>query len=329
MPVPILFSAQTGKPYDSKAQLLLDPLQNDASEPDPPGPGGEPPTSDYPHHGDMSDPTSGCAVDGIPTLCTTISVLLGLGGGFVKSVSAGLNGPMVATNYSWKYNPSIGGGDACKNGKCPDVVVVKDPGGYFAIAGYTVISSGLLPQKSAMTSDQVTAIRDSIGGMLTDACANFIDKLISAQTGKPYDSKTQLLTDFDKVTSGKGGLFWGGNQPGSGGDAPGSIATGNASIQIDRSKYFADSHTPSTAATAALSVRNAASTTLHELIHAVTGMGDVGLSRQVRKLGIPVVAFGYPGNIMPYPTDTDPTDTNNSKLSYSKYWGGALNNVCH
>jgi hypothetical protein len=30
------------------------------------------------------------------------------------------------------------------------------------------------PQKSAMTSDQVTAIRDSIGGMLTDACANFI-----------------------------------------------------------------------------------------------------------------------------------------------------------
>ena len=72
-----------------------------------------------------------------------------------------------------------------------------------------------LPQNpTRMTTDQPGAIRGSIGGMLTDACANFINKLISAQTGKAYDSKTQLLTDFDKVTSGKGGLFWGGNRGG-------------------------------------------------------------------------------------------------------------------
>jgi 1,6-anhydro-N-acetylmuramate kinase len=53
-----------------------------------------------------------------------------------------------------------------------------------------------------MTSDQIGAIRSTIGGFLTDPCAKFIDRLISAQTGKPYDSKTQLLTDFNKVKDG-------------------------------------------------------------------------------------------------------------------------------
>lgn len=70
----------------------LDPLRNDAGNGDfdlPEPGGGEPPAADYPRHGDMSDPNSGCTVDGIPMPCTTISFLLNGHGGFVKSVNRG------------------------------------------------------------------------------------------------------------------------------------------------------------------------------------------------------------------------------------------------
>ena len=163
------------------------------------------------------------------------------------------------------------------------------------------------PQKTGpLTSDQIGAVREQVGLLLSDKCATFIDQIISGITGKPYDSKKQLLNDFDKVKNGKG-LSWGGKRGGSQG---GNLAAGTADIQINSMYFFTDKKY----------VQSAASTVLHELIHAITEKGDIPLANLVKDLGIKVIA--YPGYILGFPTD--PKDD----IAHSGYWGQALKNKC-
>lgn len=161
-----------------------------------------------------------------------------------------------------------------------------------------------------LSPDQLSAISSQIGALLNDKCAKFINHIVGGRTGKPYDSKKDLLTAFNSIRDGKGGFFFGGTSYG--GDQRGSLAAGSAEIRIGNSAHFTD---PTRAFSAAF-------TALHEIIHAVAG-NDVQLSRQVQELGIPVLAFGYPNRVMPYPTDTD-----NKNLAFSSYWGQALKNAC-
>jgi hypothetical protein len=160
-----------------------------------------------------------------------------------------------------------------------------------------------------LTPGQTGAIRDQIAGLLTDKCAKFIDQLISNQTGKAYDSKSSLLTDFNSIRDGKGGFFFGGTVYGGG--ASGSLANGNGKVDISNMFSFTDSNRAFGAAFAAL----------HEIIHVIAGANDQQLSQQVQALGMSVMA--YPGYTLPYPTDKD-----NRNLAYSGYWGQALKNAC-
>jgi RHS repeat-associated protein len=160
-----------------------------------------------------------------------------------------------------------------------------------------------------MTPDQTAAIRNQIASLLTDKCAKFIDQLVSSQTGKPYDSKNALLTDFNSIRDGKGGFFFGGTVYG--GSASGSFANGNGRVRISNTYSFTDPK----------GAFGAAFTALHEIIHIITGAGDQTLSERVRSLGITVTA--YPGYTLPFPTDKD-----NRNLAYSGYWGQALKNAC-
>ncbi|MGI8731836.1 MAG: hypothetical protein ACR2LM_00845, partial [Pyrinomonadaceae bacterium] len=167
------------------------------------------------------------------------------------------------------------------------------------------------PQNPAvpLTPGQTGAISNQIAGLLTDKCAKFIDQLVSSQTGKPYDSKSALLTDFNSIRDGKGGFFFGGTSHG--GDASGSLGSGNGTVRINNMYSFTDSNRAFGAAFVAL----------HEILHIVTGAGDQTLSERVKGLGIAVTA--YPGYTLPYPTDKD-----NRNLAYSGYWGQALKNAC-
>jgi hypothetical protein len=159
-----------------------------------------------------------------------------------------------------------------------------------------------LPQNPEvpLTSDQTTAVRNGIGGLLTDKCAKFIDNLVSGVTGAAYDSKKSLLTDFDEIRDG-GGFFLGGTRH-----------SGSASLSLR--KVNINSNNPSNIAGDAFGF-------LHEIIHIVAQANDQALSEGVKKLGIKVI--GYPGYTVSYPTDPD-----NRNLAYSKYWGQALKNAC-
>ena len=46
--------------------------------------------------------------------------------------------------------------DACKNGVCPSVVTIDDPGGYFAIAGFDIISNSV-PMRTMIPQNPATA----------------------------------------------------------------------------------------------------------------------------------------------------------------------------
>jgi len=164
------------------------------------------------------------------------------------------------------------------------------------------------PQNSErpLTPDQLTGVRNGIAGLLTDTCAKFINQIVSGRTGQPYDAKKDLLTAFDSIKNGKGGFFFGGTRYGGG--QSGSLTDGTVKVNISgdfESRPF-----------------SAAFTALHEIIHAIAG-SDQPLSKQVSDLGIPVLAYGYPNHIVPYPTDVD-----NRNLAYSGYWGQALRNAC-
>jgi hypothetical protein len=156
-----------------------------------------------------------------------------------------------------------------------------------------------------LTPGQTGAIRDQIAALLTDKCAKFIDQLVSGQTGKSYDSKKSLLTDFDSIRDGKGGFFFGDTRHGGG--ASGSLGGGNAKVNIN--SVFSNR------------LAGAGIGVLHEIIHIIAAADDMALSDSVRKLGIQVT--GYPGYIVPYPSDKD-----NRNLAYSGYWGQALKNAC-
>jgi YD repeat-containing protein len=134
----------------------LDPFNDDVGEEDPylpePGGGGDPGGGDsgfnYPRHGDLSDPHSGCTVDGEPVPCTSIGIFLGSSGA-AKSVTSGLNGPLIVPRYKDVPNPAEQPGNACKNEICPPgPVTVYGTGTDLEIAGYDVISA--TPEMRAM-----------------------------------------------------------------------------------------------------------------------------------------------------------------------------------
>jgi RHS repeat-associated protein len=150
-----------------------------------------------------------------------------------------------------------------------------------------------------LTPDQLEAVRKGIETQLTDKCAEFINQLVSSVTGKPYDAKKSLLTDFAGIRD-SGGFFLGG-----------TIAGGSASLA--GKKVNINSIYSSNVA--------AGTVVLHEMIHIIAQANDQRLSQGVKALGITVT--GYPGYTVPYPTDKD-----NRNLAYSGYWGQALKNAC-
>jgi YD repeat-containing protein len=190
------------------------------------------------------------------------------------------------------------------------------------------------PQNPAvpMTPDQISTIRNVISDLLTDKCAKFIDQLVSSQTGKPYNSLKQLLTDFDSIASGKGGFFFGGNSNSrggdpTGGDESGGLTYGNVTVRISMNEYFTIPPTGSSATSyASISFKSmslaAALSALHEMLHGITGAADRSLSEIInKKLGITV--YSAPGVVLPFPTAL-----NNDHLDFSHYWNQALQNAC-
>lgn len=170
-----------------------------------------------------------------------------------------------------------------------------------------------------LSQDQLDALRASYPKILetypegiTNKCADFIDKLVAGITGKPYNSRKDLLTDFDRIRNGTGGFYWE-SKSWRGGAQGGLLARNNAWVTLNRSQAFDSTNKNQTL--------RAAFGFLHEIIHAVTAKDDKDISSKIRDLGFRPTY--YPGSEMSFPTDAD-----NRNLAYSGYFEQALINNC-
>lgn len=140
-----------------------------------------------------------------------------------------MNGPLVAARWEWTLNPSISVGDVCKNGKCPDVVMVPDPGGHFAIAGYTILNL-VLQSEGPVPAGELSGIRADVATTISNKeCAGYLKALLdeaAVLTGQPY---RDIMVVFDNTK------FSYANLGPSTGEASGSFEDGTAGARISSS----------------------------------------------------------------------------------------------
>jgi hypothetical protein len=163
------------------------------------------------------------------------------------------------------------------------------------------------PQNSdrRLTKDEYLSIRKELATALqSQACRDFIDRLIGYNQGVPYDSSEDFLGLSDYIyNSTDGGVFFG---PGVGTQIGNKVRIG-PDIRPD------------------LNVMGNAATLTHELIHRLQRRGgsDDELARNIRDLGI--VPLDKKGNPLPFPTGMRDGKPFND---WSEYWNTALKNAC-
>jgi YD repeat-containing protein len=278
----------------------LDPINDDVGEEDPYD-GGPDPGFDYPHFGDLSDPHSGCTVDGQPWPCTSLGIFLGPSGA-AKSITPGSDAGIKMPRYEYRLIDSPGGEDACKNGRCPDVVTIEDPGGYFAIAGFDILPSKIsmremIPYISPLSDKDINSLLDDLKRLLSNPdCAKLIGAALeqaAKDTGRSQHGTFDILKLFEAVKTG-GGF---GSQPMKGAQARGGGGPGTATMVINPTNAFANLLNKS-----AGHVRNRAQTLIHELFH-VAGYDHDAMASAFLHLG-----ERYDSNWKPWQGDfPDPT----------------------
>jgi len=305
------------------ARTQLDPLGDDVGDEDPyldQGGGGDP-GFNYPHFGDISDPNSGCTVDGQPWPCTSIGIFLK---GAAKSITPGPDAGLFMPRYEWRFNDSPGGEDACKNGVCPSVVTIDDPGGYFVIAGFDIISN-MPAMRAAIPQNTVPFDIPGIRTGLQDAlnrkgCRELVESLLNAVQSKKNSlvKGTDIMALFESVVNGKGG-FTRTAPPGSAGygSPTGQISKGDAGIfLIGRAKWSPE-----------LQLTFDIMGALHELMH-LAASNKYYTDKQFADAVHDNPAYKSRGN---YPPDTPALAKelkNPNAIGWSIYWNDLLRQKC-
>lgn len=290
-----------------------DPLGDDVGLEDPyldAGGGGDP-GFDYPRHGDLSDPHSGCTVDGQPFPCVDIGIFFS-GSGIVKSVTSGLSGPMVIPRYQTIYKATPGGADVCKDGHCPNVVEVSGSPAEVVVAGYDIVETGglsllpVLPQNSGQVAltgknlDRYNSERDKSRNKLqtSEKCRKFLlahgidpDAALDAvNQQRAYDGAASTISRLAagvvnpevNITSPEGSAYANG---------PINLSFRNnrgTKIRAWTSFYVGDAFNTTVSGRSDVYFRSSglnSSTILHEALHSLLGIGDPALAA---KLGVTV-----------------------------------------
>jgi hypothetical protein len=163
-----------------------------------------------------------------------------------------------------------------------------------------------------LTAEEFAPIFEEFKKMLTDKCKEFIDRLVSHNTGQAYDSGKSLVAHVNAIAaSPQAGIFYG---PGAtrGRQRFGDLEGVNIGEWVDMRFQLPAQRlrTP----------QLFASTLLHEAVHTITkGIDDI-LTQNVLELGIvPVDQAGRP---LPLPK------TKGHNSDYHRYWSAALKNAC-
>jgi hypothetical protein len=184
-------------------------------------------------------------------------------------------------------------------------------------SGILNILGGTLPiidpqnPERPLTQNEVGVIRQKLAGLLTDKCQKFINDLFKA-AGSSYS--TDILKGFNEINdaskTGKGGIFFkydqidttkDGQPLYAGGTASGVASLGNGRVNLNPGAY--------SRLDLGTNALYAASTALHETIHAITGLGDGLLAKAVGRM-----------RGVDYKNGTVHDD--------SLYWGQALKDAC-
>jgi hypothetical protein len=167
-----------------------------------------------------------------------------------------------------------------------------------------------------LSSEEIEPRKNLIANMLTPRCVEFVNNLVNTTTGKPYDAKNQLLTDLMKIVN-SGGIYYRSDLHfyGAGGSQSGSLAKGNAGIEIDGTYSPLRSTLP-------YNISNDAGLIFNELMHAVAAVADYDGSRALANIGITPVDSS--GNPIPFPQAPS-----NLIKPYSMYFHAGIRNVCN
>jgi hypothetical protein len=281
----------------------------------------------YIEGGDPFDYSTGREIDGIPV--SEAEFQRRVGDGSINAEKTDRKGNVYTSgnvvNYGssiwvdeWQLRYSVSGTDvlivigpdgSASMPQGPIVTTIAENHGHFITGSEGLpLSNYLMPRslqyaERRLTKDEYLTIRTEMARALeSEKCRDFIDKLISYNTGTSYDSNKAFLKLSDEMfNSSDGGVFWGlptqvGNKVRIGSD-----------IRYD------------------LNVMSLAATLMHELIHRLQrpGGSDSELVRNIRDLGI--VPLDKKGNALPIPTGVRDGKYFND---WSGYWGTALNNAC-
>lgn len=160
------------------------------------------------------------------------------------------------------------------------------------------------PWERRLSKEEYLALRKEMAKALqSEKCGNFIDTLVTYNSGQPFDSGEEFLAISDYIFNSKdGGIFW---------------ASGDG-IQVGHKLKIGPGLRPD------LNVRIDAATLMHELIHGLQGRGsDDQLDRDLRGLGI--VPKDSKGQPLPFPTGKRNGVNFND---WSGFWDQALHNAC-
>ena len=276
----------------------------------------EVPDRDFPLRGlgRISAPMNGCIIDGMSGDCETAIALVQAGGAGMSFTYDSL----PARPFGYDYRTGQAGWlQWVRN---PMHAEYRDGEGHFevtsldAFGSTTPVTVTQNPSKRRLTDAELSAIRSELEKMLAnDKCRAFIDKLVSLNTGKPFDSRSLLGYFDDTAKSSDGGVFF---------------ALGDGGINRQHHEDYpqvliGDAPPANIISSARAShLQASAQIALHEFIHAVTYGADKQLSEGLQKLGIVPIRDGKP--LSP------PTGQLNGKPfnDYSGYWNSALGNAC-
>jgi len=290
----------------------LDPLRDEVGDEDPYllSEGYSDPGFRYPHFGDVSDPHSGCTVDGQPWNCADIAFFFN-GTTIVKSIASD---SVVVPRYKEVLNPPEPPGDHCKNGICPpEPVTVHDTGTHFEIAGYDIVSSSAIMRTVSipLTQEEIKSLRHAIEETLKDpGCRQFIKAVLNEVAADTHMElfSDDILTNFDHI-----GAFEYAAIP-TGGYAWGSVGGGDAKIQINSGRRILPNQ-PFPFVDGMFG--------MHETAHVSTARKGQGYSdRDLGRAAYKVALAQKTEKNVPKPPDTFDTLTN------SYYWNDRLFFAC-
>jgi YD repeat-containing protein len=281
-------------------------------------------------YGALENPGAGCMLDGVYMPC--YMAMRGVG----TASTVDYVDPFFAANrgrfmrQQWVEEDTS---TAVRTGDENILTIYSGPGGHFEyvddpddvletyIQQKGQIQNPQNPQPpTRLKQEHYNKLKGVMGKALeSKKCRDFIDKLISFNTGTTYNSEKNFLTHADNLyKSAEGGIFF--KLSGLSG------VTRKRAEDYHRVSIYTGSDVNEYPQVLTLNLEQFGETLMHELIHTLTKGSDDQLDQNLRALGI--TPTRKDGTVLPYPTVATGEGNGKDVIDFSTYWDTALKNAC-